>query len=103
MNGIHDLGGLDGLGPINPEENEPVFHDEWERRMFGVMIACFAGGNYNVDEFRHGIERMGAPAYLNTTYYEHWLKSLETVLVEKGKITAEELAARKAELEKEYA
>ncbi len=103
MNGVHDLGGVDGLGPINPEENEPVFHDAWERRMFGVMIACFAGGNYNVDEFRHGIERMNGADYLTTSYYEHWLHSLETVLVEKGKITAEELAARKAELEKESA
>lgn len=103
MNGVHDLGGMDGLGPVDPEQNEPVFHDEWERRMFGVMMCCFAGGNYNVDEFRHGIERMGAPSYLNTSYYEHWLHSVETLMVEKGKITAEELAARKAELEKENA
>lgn len=103
MNGIHDIGGMDGIGPIAPEPDEPVFHEEWERRMFAVMISCFGDGHYNVDEFRHGIERMGAANYLDTSYYEHWLASLETVLTEKGVITKEELAARKAELEKEAA
>ncbi len=103
MNGVHDLGGMDGLGPINPEQNEPVFHEDWERHMFGVMMTCFAGGNYNVDEFRHAIERMGAPGYLNTSYYEHWLHSVETLMVEKGKITEAEIEARMAELAKENA
>ena len=103
MNGIHDLGGMDGLGPIDPEDGEPVFHEPWERRIFGVMMACFAGGNYNVDEFRHAIERMGAPSYLTTSYYEHWLHSVETLLIEKGKIDPAELALRKAELAKETA
>ncbi len=98
MNGIHDLGGMEGLGPINPEADEPVFHEEWERRMFGMFIAAFAGGHYGVDEFRHAIERMGAAHYLNSSYYEHWLASLETLLVEKGVLTREELDTRKAEL-----
>ncbi|MCC2663013.1 MAG: nthB, partial [Geminicoccaceae bacterium] len=39
MNGIHDLGGMHGLGPIRPEPDEPVFHEDWERRMFGLMVA----------------------------------------------------------------
>lgn len=95
MNGIHDLGGMDGIGPINPEQNEPVFHTEWEKRMFGMFISCFAGGHYNVDEFRHAIERMDPAHYLESSYYEHWLASLETLLVEKGAVTREELENRK--------
>ena len=37
MNGIHDLGGMQGLGPVVREENEPVFHEDWERRIFAVL------------------------------------------------------------------
>jgi nitrile hydratase beta subunit len=98
MNGIHDLGGMHGLGPINPEPNEPVFHEDWERHMFGLMIAVFAGGLYNVDEFRHGIERMDPAHYLTSSYYEHWLESVERLAIEKGWITREEIDARKAKL-----
>lgn len=97
MNGVHDLGGMDGLGPIVVEPNEPVFHADWERRVFGMFLPIFACGVFNIDELRHAIERMGAPAYLNTSYYEHWLHAYETLLVEKGVITAPELAARQAE------
>lgn len=100
MNSIHDLGGMHGLGPIEREANEPVFHEEWERRMFGVMIACFAGGAYNVDEFRHGIERMNPADYLSTSYYEHWLHTVEANLIEKGVITRKELDDRIARLAK---
>jgi nitrile hydratase len=100
MNGVHDLGGMHGMGPINPEKDEPVFHSEWERRAFGVMMATFAGGHYNVDEFRHGIERMDPAEYLRSSYYEHWLHTVESTLIEKGAITREELERKWAELGK---
>lgn len=103
MNGVHDLGGLDGMGPIVVERDEPVFHAEWERRVFGMFLPIFATGSFNIDELRHAIERMGAPAYLNTSYYEHWLHAYETLLVEKGVLTAEELAARRAKIAQEAA
>ena len=103
MNGIHDLGGMHGLGPIRPEPDEPVFHEDWERRMFGLFIAAFGGGHFNVDEFRHAIERMGPAHYLESSYYEHWLSAIETLLVEKGVLTQDEFAARKAQLAKEAA
>ena len=95
MNGIHDLGGMDGLGPVAREKNEPVFHEEWERRMFALFISAFAGGHFNVDQFRHAIEKMDPVHYLESSYYEHWLTSLETLLVEKGVVSQEELDARK--------
>lgn len=103
MNGVHDLGGLDGLGPIVVEKDEPVFHEEWERRVFGMFLPIFATGSFNIDELRHAIERMGAPAYLNTSYYEHWLHAYETLLVEKGVLTAAELAARRTQIAAEAA
>lgn len=101
MNGAHDLGGMHGMGPIGPEPDEPVFHEAWERRMFGLFIAAFAGGHFNVDEFRHAIERMNPAHYLDSPYYEHWLHSCETLLVESGAISRQELESRKAKLEKE--
>lgn len=101
MNGIHDLGGMHGMGGLDIEQHEPVFHAEWEQRMFAMFIACFAGGHFNVDEFRHAIERMAPASYLATSYYEHWLHALETLLLEKGIIAQAELDARRATLAKE--
>ena len=98
MNSVHDLGGMDGFGAIDAEPNEPVFHEPWEKQVFGLMYACFGAGQFNVDEFRHGIERMGNTEYLQSSYYEHWLAALETLLIEKGVLSREELAARKAEI-----
>lgn len=103
MNGMHDLGGMHGMGPINPEPDEPVFHEEWERQVFGLFVATFAGGHFNVDEFRHGIERMAPAHYLESSYYEHWLHAIETLLVEKGTLARAEIEARMAELAKEAA
>lgn len=100
MNGMHDLGGMHGMGPINPEANEPVFHADWERRVFGLFVTAFAGGHFNVDEFRHGIERMAPAHYLESSYYEHWLHAIETLLIEKGAISRQELDAREAKLAK---
>lgn len=100
MNGIHDMGGMHGLGPIDPEKDEPVFHDDWERRAFAMTISTF-GGFYNLDEFRHGIEKMPPAEYLEGTYYEHWMYSLENIMIEKGYITKDELEARKAEMMQE--
>ncbi len=91
MNGIHDLGGMHGFGPVEPEKDEPVFHAEWEKRVMGLFAPTSAAGFFGVDEFRHAIERMAPAEYLGTSYYEHWLHAFETLLVEKGIITAEEL------------
>lgn len=91
MNGIHDLGGMHGFGPVQPEADEPVYHHEWEKRVFGLFAPLSAAGSFNVDEFRHAIERMGAQHYLESSYYEHWLHAFETLMLEKGVVTAEEL------------
>jgi nitrile hydratase len=98
MNGAHDLGGMHGLGPIDPEADEPVFHAEWERRCFAITLATGFLGQWNIDVSRYARERMEPGLYLNTSYYEHWLHGLQTLLVEKGMLTEEEIAARMAEL-----
>ena len=81
VDGIHDLGGMQGFGPVVPEQDEPVFHHDWERRVFGLNFSRLGA---NVDEFRHAIERMPPAEYLATSYYEHWLHAIETLAREKG-------------------
>ena len=98
MNGIHDLGGMHGLGPVVPEENEPVFHESWEGRAFGLFAGTFVFAGYTVDEFRHAIEKIAPAHYLETSYYEHWLHAFEEVLAKRGFVTREELDARVARI-----
>jgi nitrile hydratase beta subunit len=95
MNGIHDMGGMDGFGPVMREEHEPVFHSRWEARLFGLLAACRRTGN--ADEFRHAIERIPAPRHLNSSYYERWLDALQILLIEKGMLSRDELLARGAD------
>ena len=94
MNGIHDLGGMHGLGPVAPPTSEPVFRADWERRVFALFPALFVGGCFNVDQFRHAIERMAPAEYLTSSYYEHWLHAFERLLVENGKVSPAELAGQ---------
>ncbi|MFO7927025.1 MAG: nitrile hydratase subunit beta [Halobacteriota archaeon] len=94
MDGVHDLGGTDGVGQIKREEDEPYFHEEWEEDIFALLPLTMGQGMYNIDEFRHAIERMDPAHYLGSSYYEHWLSAMETLLVEKGVLSEEELDER---------
>jgi nitrile hydratase len=94
VNGVHDLGGTDGLGPVQVEENEPVWHSEWEKAAFAMFPANFLKGHFNLDEFRHGIEQMHPAEYLLSPYYEHWIHTVEDHVVAAGVVDAEELEAR---------
>src|SRR2546421_593069 len=93
---VHDLGGSRGFGPVEIEPDEPPFHADWERRVFGMTATVMARGRANGSEFRHAIERMDPGWYLHSSYYEHWLTGLATLLVEKGLVEREELAAHGA-------
>ena len=97
MNGIHDLGGMHGFGPVNPERDEPVFHHEWERRAFALNLAAGFLGRWNIDMGRYAREHMPPAEYLVTTYYEHWLYGLARLLVERGLVTADELTSMRAQ------
>jgi len=98
MNSIHDMGGMQGFGAILREEDEPVFHHEWEGKALALARIALAGGHFNLDEFRHVMERMPPVQYLTIPYYERWLEGTVALLAEKGVISADEFAARLAEL-----
>jgi nitrile hydratase beta subunit len=93
VDGVHDLGGLQGFGPVDVEADEPVFHSDWERRAFRMTIASMMAGHLS-GRFRHAIERMDPAWYLASPYYEHWLTATATGLVECGLITQDDLDER---------
>jgi nitrile hydratase len=90
VNGVHDMGGMHGFGPVIAGPDEPVFHARWEGTV-RAMVERTWGQYYNLDEFRRAMERMPAEAYLRASYYEKWLYALESILKEKGVVTTGEL------------
>ena len=96
MNGVHDLGGMHGFGPVEREENEPLFHAAWEAHVRAVMTLSMGRKYFNIDAFRYGIERMAPADYLRATYFERWLASVEYNLIQQGLLTGDELDARVA-------
>lgn len=91
MDGVHDLGGRQGFGRIRYRAGAPVFHAAWEKRVNALYGMAVRRGIFNMDEYRHGIERMSPRHYLSASYYERSLTSLATLCVEKGVVTREEL------------
>jgi len=93
MDGIHDLGGRQGFGPVRHSPTAPAFHEPWEKRANALYSLAVRLGVFNMDEYRHAIERMEPRHYLSASYYERSLTSLATLCVEKGICTREELEA----------
>jgi nitrile hydratase beta subunit len=94
VNGVHDLGGMHGMGPIVREEGEPVFHHDWERRAFALTLAAGFLGKWNLDMSRYAREHMPPAEYLATSYYEHWLYGLEKLLTDTGLLSPQEIERR---------
>jgi len=96
MNGVHDMGGMHGLGAIEPEQHEPVFHEPWEARVFAMVRAMGAWGKWNIDASRFQREQIPAAEYLRMSYYEKWLTGLCELMVAQGLVTSSELETGKA-------
>ena len=90
MNGVHDMGGMHGMGPIRHEANEPVFHEPWEGRVFAMTLAVRRSRS-NLDNTRHRLELFPPADYLRMSYYERWFTSLSNALLSDGIVTHEEL------------
>jgi nitrile hydratase len=93
VNGPHDVGGMMGFGPISPERDEPIFHADWEKRAIGVVIAAGGMGHWSLDESRSARETRTPSDYYGSSYYEIWIKALETLLLRHGFVTAADLEA----------
>lgn len=95
MNGVHDMGGMHGMGPVQEEKNEPVFHGLWESRVFALRRAMGAWGKWNIDVTRHEIELVPPADYLRMSYYERQFSAFLVLLAKRGFITSEELDSGK--------
>jgi nitrile hydratase beta subunit len=95
VDGIHDMGGMHGFGPVVAEADEPVFHAPWEARTVGLMLVTLVKG------LRHGsirpaIEAIDPATYLASSYYERWARAVEAQLVAAGTLTTAAIDARAA-------
>ena len=91
MNGVHDMGGQQGMGPVRYEKDEPVFHASWEGRIYALNRAMRAWRKWSLDTDRHALETMPPVDYLRMSYYERWVHRLEAQLVSYGLVTRDEL------------
>lgn len=91
MNGIHDMGGMHGMGPIQAESHEPVFHALWEGRLFAMRRAAGAWGKWNIDALRHAVERLPPVEYLQAGYYARQYLAFAELLVASGLVSRAEI------------
>jgi nitrile hydratase len=95
MNGVHDMGGQQDMGPVQYEKNEPVFHAGWEGRVYALTRAMRAWRKWSLDTDRHALELMHPVDYLRMSYYERWLARLEAHVLRYGLATKEEIETGK--------
>ena len=91
MNGVHDMGGMHGMGPIRTEQNEPVFHEPWEGRAYGLSIAMDSFGKWTLDALRHQIELIPPADYLRMRYYEKWIAAYIELIIKAGLVSRAEV------------
>lgn len=96
MRGAQDLGGLQSFGPVIEEDNEPLFHHEWERRVFALTLAMGGTGSWNLDQSRSARETLPPEFYLSAGYYRIWLAALEKLMLERDLITRAEIDSGQA-------
>ncbi|MEM8796900.1 MAG: nitrile hydratase subunit beta [Pseudomonadota bacterium] len=97
MNSAHDLGGMQGFGPVIPEPVNPVFHGDWEARALAITLAMGASGKWNIDKSRHARESLPPAQYLTSTYYEIWIAALIKLMISEGLVSETEVATGKSE------
>jgi nitrile hydratase subunit beta len=95
MNGVHDMGGMHGMGPIQKEKNEMALHERWEWRVFALRRAMGAWGKWNIDVTRHEVELVPPADYLRMGYSERQFAAFLVLLAKRGFFTPEELDAGK--------
>ena len=95
MNGVHDMGGQQDMGPVAYEKNEPVFHAPWEARVYALTRAMRAWRKWSIDTDRHALELMPPVDYLRMSYYERWAHRLAAQVVQYGLVTKEEMESGK--------
>jgi nitrile hydratase len=95
MNGVHDMGGMHGMGPVQAEKNEPVFHAPWQGRAYALTRAMGAWRKWNLDASRYQRELIPPADYFTMSYYERWIVALVELMVKTGLVTRAEVESGK--------
>ena len=93
MDGVHDLGGREGFGPIVDKADDKPFHADWEMRAFGMKQASAAAKSWTIDWFRHCRELTDPVDYLTRPYFDQWLTTLAAQMIDEGYLTLDEIKA----------
>lgn len=93
MNGVHDMGGMDGFGKVEAEKNEPPFHEKWEGRVMAMQRSMGYAGAWHIDDGRYAQETLPPRAYLAASYYWRWALGMEKNLLERGLVGEDEFKA----------
>jgi nitrile hydratase len=95
MNGVHDLGGMQDMGPVQAGKNEPVFHEPWQARAFACTRAMGGWRKWNLDAMRFQREQIAPVDYFRMSYYERWIVALVELMLKNGMVTPAELESGK--------
>jgi nitrile hydratase subunit beta len=87
---------MHGFGKVEAEQDEPVFHADWEGRCLALNRAMGAIGAWTIDEGRAGIEELPPDVYLASSYYGKWALRLHNMVIARGLAGTDELAAGRA-------
>ncbi len=96
MDGVHDLGGKEGFGPIDVDEPEEPFHEPWEGRMWGIANTTGAP-DWTIDWWRHVRELIDSADYLTRPYFDQWMQTQTAAMIDSGIFTLNELVAGSGE------
>ena len=82
MNGVHDMGGMHGMGPIQYEKDEPVFHEPWEGRVYAMSRAMGAWRRWTLDSSPAWDRAAAAGGVPALSYYERWFTRARSTALE---------------------
>lgn len=91
MDGIHDLGGKEGFGPVAVDQGDKAFDHDWQRRMWAMARSGSRGKDITIDWWRHVIECMVPADYLAFNYHLKWCTTFLVSLVDSGVFTLDEV------------
>jgi nitrile hydratase subunit beta len=95
VDGIADMGGTEGWGRTHrPAVDEPVFPELWQGRAFALALLSVRLAGWNIDAFRHALERLSRTDYLDDGYYGRWLNGAELILTESSILAPAAIDAR---------
>ena len=90
--GVHDMGGLPA-GPVDRGEHALSFFEQRVDAMMRILMHPDSG-HFTVDAMRRAIESLPPDEYHALSYYERWLSAMRQLVIERGLVSASELAAR---------